>query len=131
MPDIMTEAEIEALRALEAKAAPGPWRTVRNRNMTVNVIGPPDDDGWQSKVCLANGGNVGAAEFIAAARNAVPRLLATVEAMRAENERLRAALEFFASETNWRLGGPFDPNSPSFTGIGMASAALKGGNADA
>lgn len=48
----------------------------------------------------------------------------------AENERLRAALECFASEINWRLGGPFDPDSPSFTGIGMASAALKGGNAD-
>lgn len=121
----ITPAKRTELRALEAKATPGPWLTVQNRGGTVNVIGAPDDEGWLSKVCLVNGGNAANATLIAAARNALPSLLATIEdyanelmrleteignlhydraslnvaltKAQAENERLRAALEPFAA----------------------------------
>ena len=44
--------------------------------------------------------------------------------LRAENEKLRAALAFYADDDNWRLNGPLDANSGNFTG-GPAAAALK------
>lgn len=36
--------------------------------------------------------------------------------LRAENEKLRAALAFYADDDNWRLNGPLDANSGNFTG---------------
>jgi hypothetical protein len=45
----------------------GSWRTVRNRNGTVNIVGPNDDEGWSSKVALVNSGNEEYANLIAAA----------------------------------------------------------------
>jgi hypothetical protein len=36
----------------------------------------------------------------------------------------REALEAFADERNWRLGGRFDPNSPNFDGVKTAQEAL-------
>lgn len=53
-----------------------------------------------------------------------PLYAAPIPSPAADVERLRGALEVFASVENWRLGGPCDPNSPSFVGMGIASAAL-------
>ena len=44
--------------------------------------------------------------------------------LRADNEKLRAALVFYADDDNWRLNGPLDADSGNFTG-GPAAAALK------
>ena len=59
---------------------------------------------------------------------AAPDMRATILALRAEVERLRTALAFYTVSDNWRIGGPLDGNSPSYTG-GPARAALaqKGG----
>jgi hypothetical protein len=35
--------------------------------------------------------------------------------LRAEVEKLRAALQFYAEEKNWRRNGPLDTNSGNFT----------------
>lgn len=59
---------------------------------------------------------------IAAAREA--ELRAEVERLSGLLDEARGALEVFASDVNWKCGGPFDPNSPSFVGIGTASATL-------
>ena len=49
--------------------------------------------------------------------------LGNVLDLRAEIERLRAALAFYTVSDNWCIGGPLDGNSPSYTG-GPARAAL-------
>lgn len=132
MSEIMTAAEIEELRALEAAATPGPWESVRSDPAEgVNCW-------WLSARvassslylgCIYGGygrnDNAANAALIAAARNALPKLLATIEdyaselmrleteignlhydraslnvaltKAQAENERLRAALEPFAA----------------------------------
>lgn len=85
MPDIMTESELAELRALEAAATPGPWTDdarghwgdmprIYGDGFLIAVVGnaqPERGDRWDDD-----------ARFIRASRNAVPRLLATVEALR-------------------------------------------------
>ena len=67
--------------------------------------------------------------------NAAPDMHATILALcdaldgaRAENERLRAALAFYATPENWCIDGPLDGNSPRYTG-GPSRAALAEGEA--
>ena len=90
MPDIMTEAELADLRALEAAATPGPWTDdaagywgdmprIFGDGFLIAVVGnaqPERGDCWDAD-----------AKFIRAARNAIPRLLATIENMRASRAR--------------------------------------------
>lgn len=94
MADIMTDEELTKLRALEAAATPGPWADdaagywadmprIFGDGFLIAVIGnaQPERGGcWDAD-----------AKFIRAARNAVPRLLAMIEAERAEVARLREA----------------------------------------
>ena len=44
--------------------------------------------------------------------------------VRMENEKLRAALAFYADDKNWRLNGPLDTNSGNFTG-GLAQEIVE------
>lgn len=106
MHGLLHEAYLEALRQVEAEATPGPWRvaleidgvlsgcptTVRagDENRRVVSVGQtrPHVRGEDNREAVAN------TAFIAAARQAVPVLLA-------ENRRLRALLNLPAS---W--GGP-------------------------
>jgi len=63
-----------------AQHTPGPWRQVINRDKTINVVGPHDDDYSSEKVALINGKGVANARLIAAA----PDLLAALEGLLAE-----------------------------------------------
>lgn len=103
MPDIMTEADLAELRALEAAATPGPWTDdaagywadmprIYGDGFLIAVVGnaqPERGDHWDAD-----------AKFIAAARNAVPRLLAMIDAERAESARLRGFVDFVARIAN-------------------------------
>ena len=44
--------------------------------------------------------------------------------LRAENEKLRAALAFYTKEENWRRNGPLDANGANYTG-GPATSIIK------
>lgn len=90
------QSEITHLRELLAKATPGPWRIgVSERE----VCGDPEDGCWYSVAYTPNPrsppksarhrGWLDDASLIAAARNALPRLLDAYEAQAAEIERLR------------------------------------------
>ena len=46
-----------------------------------------------------------------------------IEALEAENARLRDALHFYTVPENWRIDGPLDGNSGNYTG-GPAKSAL-------
>lgn len=99
----MTASEIEALRALERKATPGEWvssddfdlgdgigvSVAKTGELVVRVYGSASSSrGWSRTKTKAKAD----AAFIVAARNAIPRLLATIDAQRAEIDDLRAAL---------------------------------------
>ncbi|WP_418024985.1 hypothetical protein ACNKFW_15650 (plasmid) [Paracoccus sp. TD-10] len=58
-------------------------------------------------------------------RAEVERLRAALSDERAHADALAEAVEMFATDRNWLQGGPFDPCSPSFTGTSMASAVAK------
>ena len=51
----------------EAKHTRGPWREVKNKDGTINIVGAKDDDGFSGKVALVNNGNAANAHLIAAA----------------------------------------------------------------
>lgn len=96
MPDIMTESELAELRALEAAATPGPWTDdaagywgdmprIYGDGFLIAVVGnaqPERGDCWDAD-----------AKFIRAARNAIPRLLATIENMRVSAQQRQMQAE--------------------------------------
>ena len=51
----------------KAKHTRGPWREVKNKDGTINIVGAKDDDGFSGKVALVNNGNAINARLIAAA----------------------------------------------------------------
>ena len=88
----MTQEQLDAIQGREAKATEGPW----------GVDGPAQRGPGDSLAVyhVEDGGTVAYvqpswddAEFIAHARTDIPALLAEVEWLRADNERLRAALD--------------------------------------
>ena len=109
MVEIMTAAEIAELRKLEAAATPGPWGCARPDDVdgmeecaiavyTASELAQKED----APSCIAavndNWGEYQSnAALIAAARNALPRLLATIEALLAEDENKQAG--FLAMHT--------------------------------
>lgn len=136
MPDIMTDKEIAELRALEAKATPGPWSAMR-------AIAERFYGDWSRRSRPSGGGYIRQtmpplsdedqfaryedAAFIAAARNALPRLLAMLDAERAEVARLRGFVDFVTRIAN------NDALNFAEKGIIIAThptvpAALKGGD---
>jgi hypothetical protein len=76
----MTDAELDALEKLAAAATPGPW-TIQFTTMSTRVYGPPE-----SFVCgmpaIDDPTVEPDAHFIAAAREAVPALIAEVRRLR-------------------------------------------------
>lgn len=91
MSDMLTEAELDELEALERNANVAPWWPVEFSDETacimnehVGITDRPCDLGPRPKgevPCLED------ARLIAAARNALPRLLAEVRRLRAELAR--------------------------------------------
>lgn len=88
----MTNEELDALQALCDGATPGPWRT--------EDVGEPPKRRWVVDAkyrCVAGGtaGGIGPrafdADFIAAARTALPALIAEVRRLTDENAFLRKA----------------------------------------
>ncbi len=94
----LSEQEIAELRALEEKATPAPWGANDGRYASVykesDAYGP-NIKAWHIQVDV--GENLAAsrdvAAFIAAARNALPRLLDALAAERSAREALRSALQ--------------------------------------
>ena len=96
----MTQQELDALKALADAATPGPWLPSHN-------VDAPSDGNWEPDNPEREGRGEGPtltglyrdvkawaeadAAFIAAAREAVPALLAEVQRLRVENERFHAA----------------------------------------
>lgn len=96
------QSEITHLRALLAKATPGPWKHYRARlrpNMgpTINEVqarrGPVVSWLGFEHSDIRRRQHVDNAALISAARNALPMLLDAYEAQAAEIERLRSALD--------------------------------------
>lgn len=104
MADVLTEAELAALEALHAQATPGEWRVCdppvpesdNGEHIAIETLAPKDDR-WLSRLVVGvmyYDGPVSAvreadAALIAAAKNALPALIATVRALRAELDGLR------------------------------------------
>jgi hypothetical protein len=120
MADIMTEAEIAELRDLEAAATTAPWTDdaagywadmprIYGDGCLIAIVGnaqPERGDQWDDD-----------AKFIRAARNAVPRLLAMIEAERAEVACLREA----AHGQNWHfnIGACVEKYSGDYSAFGV------------
>ena len=98
MADVLTEAELATLEALHEKATPGEWRVCDppvlhelGEHIAIETLAPKDDR-WTSRLVVGvmyYDGPVAAvreedAALIVAAKSALPRLIATVRALRAE-----------------------------------------------
>lgn len=130
----MTDAEIAALAELERRATNGDWHApyrfdagsglevcAGTRCETVARISgsAASSEGWYRTKKKAKDD----AAFIAAARNAVPRLHATIAADRAEIERLREALD--AAEACMSIVEPRSDKAEYLRTLGVVRAALK------
>ena len=95
----LSAADRAALQALAAAATPGPWfysglRYNSGGDIWCQLPGQPRSDVTGIVAHVGPSPTADAdIDFITAARDAVPRLLATVAALDAENARLRAALQ--------------------------------------
>src|SRR5512140_2958011 len=91
----ISEDELDAILRRCAATTAGPWRSmVEGRDHlagdSVIVTGPPDDPG--PDIYIQGGIIADAQDFIAHAKQDVPILVAEVRRLRAEVERLQAAL---------------------------------------
>lgn len=87
MADTLTDADLDAIEALSAKASPPPWRVTHDVSGNANgeVYADVDGDGY----CVADFGGYrydADALLVAAMRNALPLLVA---ALRRERARVR------------------------------------------
>lgn len=88
---ILTDAEVDALEELAEKATPGPW-TVGKSHESVVAPNPADDDEarWYGGALIAESlFRVGDKELIAASREAIPNLVATIKALKSERDAAR------------------------------------------
>ncbi len=93
----LTASELAELRRLEAAATPGEWEFQVSNDDGLRrfgtPLGVPVARAFHSRDLLADIAiDDQDAALIVAARNALPRLLAQVEALTAENKRMREAL---------------------------------------
>jgi hypothetical protein len=105
---MITKEEIEKLRSLSEQATPGPWYAVDGRAETSRFTDPsdtfanikgcwsvsdqPNEPGWETDSgCPGYGIHKRDAEFIAACREAVPKLLDAIEALRGDLDITTAA----------------------------------------
>lgn len=101
----MTDDE---LRALAEAATPGPWYAAQPEHANGWWVVCLDQDGFDNIDESGDGGfEQSTASFIAAARDAVPRLLAEKAALTAQVAALRYALEYIAAPH----GSPYPPGS--------------------
>ena len=94
----LSKERLDAIRAREAAATPGPWCTDGAEIYQGDSEGVPHLAKWIGETCRADEGDGGKADaaFVAAARSDVPALLAEVDQLRlSPHERLilRFALE--------------------------------------
>ena len=98
----MTQQELDALKALAAKATPGPWESSHSIDPPSNDDYHPDNpnrEGWsEGPIVTGVYRDVKAqveadARYIAAACNAAPALVAEVERLTARVAELEIALE--------------------------------------
>ena len=82
--------DVEELKKLLAETTLGPWRSVINRNGSLNVIGAPDADGYSRKVALCNVPAANNARLIALAPSLAARVI-ELEAQIAALLKLEAA----------------------------------------
>jgi hypothetical protein len=116
----MTKEELDKLRELANAATPGPWHTMCVFGSWDLPVAVENDKGMQVFEVQGRFGHTDAA-FIAASREAVPKLIDEVERLRVpaelyepaceaigelqeENARLRAALEPYASDCGCAAG---------------------------
>ena len=87
----MTPERLNELQALCDAASPAPWGTVENSVPSPAILLQFEwneaDQEWDRNVGKING--VPDAAFIAAARTALPELIARVRELEADNDRLR------------------------------------------
>lgn len=95
-PNTPTVAQSDAWRKLADAATPGPWEEVAESGEWW-ITGP---DIYNDAVMTTNASEISQADadFICAAREAVPALLAEVERLRADNADLRAALSALTAD---------------------------------
>ena len=100
----MTDAELDAIRARADAATPGPWQKIQP--------GGPNGPFWG--ICNPKGNIIALrlsqstqdADFISAAREDVPALVAEIDRLRAENDQVRAMLrqlEWIPRRESWFL----------------------------
>lgn len=92
MPDHMTDTDLQEIEARAEAATPGPWRVVERVAFldAFDVDTPGGSCLWEGYRDTCSKVD---SEFIAASRTDIPRLLAEVRRLTAENERLREWLE--------------------------------------
>ena len=106
MPEPLTDERLAELERLCAEATPGPWR-VRH---LCSGCGPDDDEGaglgleiegppqpWHE----GQFARAADAKFIAAARDALPAMIAEVRALREENAALRWLAKVVETSETW------------------------------
>ncbi len=133
-PAPLTPSELSALERLEREATPGPWewqtgcswRRIGSAGESGNVLCPMNAryDNHPDLACREEDG-----EYIAALRNAAPRLLSELLALREENERLRRDLGRMCDNERLRMirssrqsCNAVNPNSASYPTLGDAFA---------
>lgn len=94
---MLTPEEVAEIRERADKATPGLWRVLRR---AINLFDVLTSSGAVASVSRWSNGTPGSesennanAAFIAAARADVPALCDTVDALRADNERLREVVD--------------------------------------
>jgi hypothetical protein len=87
MSEYLSAAELDELAELEKAATPGPWH-LHERSDTFTLSPSPTDTRVAACRVQKRGGATWDAKMIAASRNALPKLLAEVRALR---DALKAA----------------------------------------
>ena len=87
----MTPADLDEIERRASAATEGPWtgREVKHRDPDGRVIGVELGAAHDDHAAIFGANPEADAEFIAAARTDVPRLVAEVRRLQAENENLR------------------------------------------
>ena len=86
----LTEQDLQRLEELTAKTTPGPWEVAEDAKGV--TVGPVGENGQPINRYRDRRGRDNA-EFIAAAREAVPQLTAAYREMRAERDEFRGSAE--------------------------------------
>lgn len=108
----MTDEQLAELEALAEKATEGPWVWYNDDNMYGEGGPRKENRFWPEAIIQTDSGYYGPNEkdraFIAAARTAVPALIAEVERLRAVAAERAAAVEALRTVQLARLNGIFD-----------------------